>query len=114
MLKYAIVVCFAAIVSAEAEAEADPYLAYGYGPAYGLRTYGLSHYGYGGYLGYASPYYAGYANAGRYYANSGGAVHIAKREAEAEPEAEAEADPYYAYGYGLAGYGYAAHPYAYS
>merc|ERR1712156_612580 len=34
----------------------------------------------------------GYAAAGRYLADSVGAVHIAKREAEAEPEAEAEAE----------------------
>merc|ERR550539_1656747 len=42
---------------------------------------------------------------GSYYANSGGALHIAKREAEAKPEAEADAAYYYS--------GYH-HPYAYS
>ena len=52
----------------------------------------------------------------RYYANSGGAVHIVKRDAEASPDADAEASPeslyagYYGaypttYHYGLAGYG---------
>merc|ERR1711884_794066 len=40
-----------------------------------------------------------------YYANSGGAVHIVKREAEAKPEAEAEASPESWY------YGYYGHPY---
>merc|ERR1712043_50414 len=46
-----------------------------------------------------------------YYANSGGAVHIVKREAESNPEAapaadaDAEAAPYY--------YGYYGHPYRY-
>merc|ERR1712200_182148 len=99
-------VCLAA--SAYAEAEADPaYLTYGYG---------LGHYGYAGhpYAGYAvSPYYRSavtYAHAPRYYANSGGAVHIVKREAEAK----AEADPWTVYGYGYPSayrYGYAAAPY---
>merc|ERR1711974_467457 len=40
-----------------------------------------------------------------YYANSGGAVHIVKRDAEAKPEAEAEASPESYY------YGYYGHPY---
>ena len=40
-----------------------------------------------------------------YYANSGGAVHIVKRDAEAKPEAEAEASPESWY------YGYYGHPY---
>ena len=67
---------------------------------------------------YANPamYYAKTAVAApaMYYANSGGAVHVVKREAEAAPEAEAEA--YYGpYGYGYSGYGYSAYrPYAYS
>ena len=59
-----------------------------------------------------------------YYANSGGAVHVVKREADAD--AEAEADPYlyysaYGYGYPYAGYrtyagyygGYRPYGYAY-
>merc|ERR1711862_683721 len=49
-----------------------------------------------------------------HYANSGGAVHVVKREAEAEPEAKAEADPWTVYGYGYPSayrYGYAAAPY---
>jgi hypothetical protein len=63
MLKYAIVVCLAAYVSAEAEAEADPallYGAYGYGypSAYGYAA----HAGYG----YAHAAYAGYPYAGVY------------------------------------------------
>merc|ERR1712098_743284 len=90
----------------------------GYG-AYGYSAYGAYPYAgvYGGYAGgYASvspsaavninglapaavPAVAGgYAGAGRYVANSGGIVHVAKREAEA--------DPYYA-AYGYAGLGYA-------
>merc|ERR1712055_154951 len=51
--------------------------------------------------------YAGYAGAGRYVANSGGVVHVAKREAEA--------DAYYLGGYaghGYAGLGYAGLGYA--
>ena len=47
--------------------------------------------------GYVAPAsvaaYQPYAAAGRYLADSVGAVHIAKREAEAEPEAEADAEP---------------------
>ena len=38
----------------------------------------------------------------RYYANSGGAIHIVKREAEADSEANSEADAeswYYGFGY---------------
>merc|ERR1712051_107009 len=51
------------------------------------------------------------AKAASYYAYSGGAVHIVKRDAEAtaDADAEADADAYYAYS-GYAGY---AHPYAY-
>merc|ERR1712088_1247939 len=49
------------------------------------------------------------AKAASYYANSGGAVHIVKRDAEATADADADADAYYAYS-GYAGY---AHPYAY-
>merc|ERR1719370_2189203 len=103
---------------AEAEAEADPYLAYGhygYGHALGYAGYGygLGHYGYAG-LGHY-----GYAGLGHYYG---------KRSAEAD----AKADPYYyggyyghglgyagyhglgyrAYGYGLGHYGYG-HGYGY-
>merc|ERR1712038_998897 len=56
-----------------------------------------------------------------YYANSGGAVHIVKREAEAEAEADPKAwygyagyHPYsYGYGYGHR-YSHYAYPYAYS
>merc|ERR1739847_93129 len=87
------------------------------------------------YGAYAHPYaYGGYAHAGRYVAHSGGAVHIAKREAEAEATAvadadataEADADAYYgyyghhyapyAYGYAHRAYGYSGylHPYAYA
>merc|ERR1712201_5094 len=120
---------------AKREAEADPYYAaYGYGLAGYAGAYGLGYAGaYGAYpygLGYAAGYASvsnsaavninglapaavpalagGYAGAGRYTANSGGIVHVAKREAEAE------ADPYYtAYGYAGLGYAgaYGAYPY---
>merc|ERR1712001_663547 len=52
-----------------------------------------------------------------YYANSGGAVHIVKREAEAEAEADPKA--WYGYGYGhrypyaYSGYSAYRYPYAY-
>merc|ERR1719384_1186419 len=119
MNKIAIVVCLAACVSAEADADAL-YGVYGYG--------GLAGYPYAGYSAYSSPYlgYAAgygvsnfansvgiagsapaaipavaglYAGAGRYVANSAGVVHVAKRSADAKPEAEA------AYLYGGYGYG---------
>merc|ERR1719215_2109906 len=103
MLKFAFVVCCAALASAEpeAKADADPALLYGaypYAGAYGgyPATYG---YGYRTYGAYPYSYYG-------------------KRSADAEPKADAY---YGAYGYGLplAGYGYArsyaygAHPYAF-
>merc|ERR1712042_423527 len=74
---------------AKREAEADPYvLGYGGYPGYGYAGLGIA-----GYAPAAVPgLYGGYAGAGRYVANSGGIVHIAKREAE----------PGYLYG----GYGY--------
>merc|ERR1712211_62259 len=89
---------------------------------------GLYYSGYG-YLGHHYPYaYAHaplvhhavspYVYGARYYANSGGAVHIVKRDADAEPAteptadaepvADADADAYYA------AYGYAYSPYAYA
>merc|ERR1711971_1294498 len=83
----------------EAEAEAKPWLAYGYGHP---LTYGYGAYApraYAAYGGYPAHVYSApsYYSAGHY---------IGKREAEAAPEAEAdpEADPWFAYG----------HPYAYS
>merc|ERR1719327_753169 len=88
-MKFALVVCFAALAAAEPEAKpeakADPWY-----------TYGAYHpYGYSGlYHGYAG-YHAGYPYA--YYG---------KRSADAEPEAKADADAYYGY----SGY---ARPYAY-
>merc|ERR1719220_1683662 len=89
-MKFALVVCFAALVACEPEAKpeakADPWLTYGYS--------GLYH-GYAGYPYAAHSYYYG------------------KRSAEAEPEANADAlYGYYGYGarpyYGLGyrGYGY--------
>merc|ERR1712113_726670 len=90
-MKFALVVCFAALVACEPEAkpeaEADPW--YGY--------YGHP-YAYGGYRAYGYGY--PYAHHGLYYG---------KRSAEAEPEAKAEADPALLY----AAYGYGAYPYAY-
>merc|ERR1712198_166923 len=79
----------------------------GYPYAYGYAPYTYAHH----------PYVYG----ARYYANSGGAVHIVKRDADAEPTAEptadadadADADAEAALLYGAYGYGYAA-PYAYS
>merc|ERR1712020_855541 len=95
-MKFALVVCFAALVACEPEAkpeaEADPWYTYG---AYGL--------GYAGYHGHGYPY----AHHGLYYG---------KRSAEAEPEAKAEADPWYTYGaYGLGyhGLGYRTYGYGY-
>merc|ERR1711862_910814 len=110
MNKFALVVCFAAAVSAEADADAF-YGVYGYG-AVGVYPYAT--YAYAAPSAYAQvspsaslttvglaqaslPAIAGgYAGAGRYVANSAGVVHVAKREAEAE------ADPallYRTYGY---------------
>merc|ERR1719278_1442136 len=101
-MKFALVVCFAALVACEPEAkpeaEADPYLLYGaYAHPYAYGAYGA--YGYGAYP---------YAHHGLYYG---------KRSAEAEPKADADA--YYGvYGYGLGyhglgyRYGYAGYPYA--
>merc|ERR1712098_795306 len=67
---------------AEADAEAEPGYLYG---GYGTYSLGAS-VGIAGYAPAAIPGgYGGYAGAGRYIANSGGVVHIAKREAEAEP-----------------------------
>merc|ERR1712241_777903 len=90
MNKIAIVVCLAACVSAEADADAL-YGVYGYGYS------GLAGYPYAGYSAYSAPYvgYAGYgvtngansvgiARAGRYVANSAGVVHVAKRSADAD------------------------------
>merc|ERR1711885_107976 len=133
MNKFAVVVCLAAAV--KAEAEADPALLYG---AYGYGGYAGVPYAYGA-LPYAGAYAAGYgvtngansasiaglapaavpgvvggyAGAGRYVANSAGVVHVAKRSAEAEP-----ALLYGAYGYPYAGvYGgystYGAYPATY-
>merc|ERR1712141_696176 len=112
-MKFALVVCFAALVACEPEAkpeaEADPYLAYGYGAypyAYGgYRTYG---YGIGAYHPYA---YGGYRYAGYPYAHHG--YYYGKRSADAEPTAAADAyygyygygaRPYYGYGLGYRGY----------
>merc|ERR1719292_43260 len=115
MIKIAFVVCFAAYVAAEAEAEADPALLYGgyagLGYGYGLAApvatgYGISNVantvGIAGVASAALPAVAGgYAGAGRYVANSAGVVHVAKREAKADAGLL-----YGGYGYGL-GLGYA-------
>jgi len=122
-MKFLALFCLAAAVTAEA----DPYYLGGYGLGYsGLGYAGLGYAGLGyaglGYAGYAGQAsvgalssvniagaapaaipaaIGGYAGAGRYVANSGGIVHVAKREAEA--------DPYLLGGYGLgySGLGYA-------
>merc|ERR1719481_746309 len=141
MLKFAFVVCCAALASAEpeakAEAKADPALLYGayagypYAAGYAGYSYGYPYaYGLYGkrsadaepeadayYYGYARPYAYGYRSYG-YPAYGYG--YYGKRSADAEPEAEADA--YYGvYGYGLgyagyglityAGYGYPAYGY---
>merc|ERR1712072_557852 len=102
MLKFAFVVCCAALAAAEpeAKADADPALLYG---AYGYAApYGYGAYGYGG-LGYAAPYAYG--------------AYYGKRSADAKPKADADAYYYGAYGlvYGglYGGYAYGAYPYAY-
>merc|ERR1712029_1161671 len=115
MIKFAIVVCLAAVASAEADAQyghfgyaglghsvyAAPYRYSGaYGYAAPLTGAGITYRGYGtpATVGTHAPY--GYAASGHYVADSVGAVHVAKREAEAEPEADADA-LYSTYGYGL-------------
>lgn len=100
---------------ADAKADADPYLLYGHGLyGYPFSTYYPHAAGYASVSPAASVNIAGlapaavpalaggYAGAGRYVANSGGVVHIAKREADAK----ADADPYLLYGHGLYGYPY--------
>merc|ERR1712227_312802 len=115
MIKFTIVVCLAAVASAEADAQYLTghlgYSAYAaplrYSGAYGyaapLAGAGIAVRGYGtpATVGTHAPY--GYAASGHYVADSVGAVHVAKREAEAEPEADAL---YGNYGYGL---GYSAY-----
>merc|ERR1712226_671270 len=129
-MKFALVVCFAALVACEPEAKpeaaAEPWLAYGYGyPGYAYGGYRA--YGYGA---YAHPYaHHGYygkrpadaepeADPALLYGayNYAHAYAYGKRSADAEPKAEAEADAYYgyypyAYG-GYRAYGYGAYPYA--
>merc|ERR1719350_203209 len=85
-MKFALVVCFAALVAAEPEAKPEAEALYGY--------YGHP-YAYGGYRAYGYGAYP-YAHHGYVYG---------KRSADAEPKAEADADAYYGY------YGYGARPY---
>merc|ERR1711884_683557 len=95
MLKFAFVVCCAALAAGEPEAKADAYLygAYGYGAyPYGGYTYGA----YGAY-GYGAYPYGGYAY-GAYPYTYG--AYYGKRSADAEPKADADAYLYGAYGYG--------------
>merc|ERR1719278_542455 len=100
-MKFALVVCFAALVACEPEAkpeaEADPYLAYGYG-YYGKRSADGEPEAaaeadpallYGAYHPYAySGLYRGYAGFGYPYAHHG--YYYGKRSADAEPTAAAE------------------------
>merc|ERR1712121_190603 len=90
MFRTSLLIALAACVSAEPGVYP---LAYGGYASHSLGT-GV---GIAGYAPAAVPgLLGGYAGSGRYVANSGGVVHIAKREAEAEP----------GYGYGLyGGYG---------
>merc|ERR1711862_389129 len=88
MFRTSLLIALAACVSAEPGVY--PF-AYGGYASHSLGT-GV---GIAGYAPAAVPgLLGGYAGSGRYVANSGGVVHIAKREAEAEP------------GYGLGHYGY--------
>merc|ERR1711945_56171 len=89
-----------AIVSAEPEADSDPWYGYRYGGYRGYygRPYGYGYGYYGGYYGH--PYTYGY-----------GYRYLGKRSADAEPEADAEAKPRYYSGY--YGYPYAYRPYGY-
>merc|ERR1719500_2302561 len=118
-MKFALVVCFAALVACEPEAkpEAEADALYGYygkrsadaeptaaaepnaDAYYGAYGYGLGYSGYHG-LGYRSYGYGAYPYAHRGY-------YYGKRSADAEPTAaaEPEADAYYGY------YGYGARPY---
>merc|ERR1712119_256185 len=93
-MKFALVVCFAALVACEPEAkpeaEADPALLYS---TYGYGAYPYAYGAYGAY-GYAHAY--PYAHHGLYYG---------KRSAEAEPKADADAYYYGAYGLGYHGLG---------
>merc|ERR1711962_1491151 len=122
MKSFAFVCLFAAAYAApaaDADAEADPAL------LYSSLGYGFHHpYTYGAYAPYAVPavhsaavksvvetpaevkttvHAAPVVHTAGYYANSGGAVHIVKREADADADADAA---YYYSGYH--------HPYAYS
>merc|ERR1711963_294056 len=105
----------AAVAFAKPEAEADPAVLY----ANAYYAYPYAHYAYG--YPYAHTY-AAYTHAPvtytapvaykpyTYYANSGGAVHIVKRDAE--PKADADAQYYYGRYYGYARpYGYYGYPY---
>merc|ERR1712095_254837 len=110
---------------AKPEAEADPALLYPSYYGYPYASYGYGYYGYpyaySNYYGYGYPYNYGYRYLWKrdaeadgkpvsYYANSGGAVHIVKRDAEANPEADAQY--YYGRYYGYARpYGYYGYPY---
>merc|ERR1739849_46347 len=131
-MKFALVVCFAALVACEPEAkpeaEADPALLYG---GYGYAGYPYAHHGlyygkrsadaepeaaaeadptylYGAYHPYAyTGLYRGYAGYGYGYPYAHHGLYYGKRSADAEPTAAAEpaADAYYGY------YGYGARPY---
>merc|ERR1712083_883971 len=131
-MKFALVVCFAALVTCEPEAKpeakADPWYGY-YGHPYaygGYRAYGYgypyAHHGlyygkrsaeaaadpYYGVYGYGLGYGLGYRTYGYGYPYAHhGYAYCGKRYAEAEPTAAAEpnADAYYGY------YGYGARPY---
>merc|ERR1712241_1584761 len=111
-MKFALVVCFAALAAAEPEAKADPWLTYGY------AGYPYAYGAYRGYYGHPYAYYGKRsadaepkADADAFYGYYGYGVRpyaYGKRSADAEPAAEpkADADAYYGY------YGYG-RPYAY-
>merc|ERR1711872_776795 len=113
MGKLAIVVCLAAYVAADATADADADAALLYGHSYGAY-HPLTYSYHAPYYRAALPYaaYTGFGH--RYYANSGGAVHIVKRDADAEPEADADAVADADADAALYGYSYGYHPRVYS
>merc|ERR1711962_1263515 len=109
-MRAAVFVCLfaAAYAAPAADADADPALLYS-GLHHLPLTYGL----HGASVVHTAPvvHTPVVAKAASYYANSGGAVHIVKRDADAD----ADADAYYGvYGYAPYRSAYYGHPYSYA